>query len=77
MKQFVYKNTTTINKVDKVELPFYPIVRVIVHNQQEADEYLQQGVAIYEKIVETESGKHSYYFIEVSVRELAKVARKG
>lgn len=76
METKLYKTTTTISKVNKVELPFYPIIRIPIHNQQEADEYMQQGVAIYQKTTETENGTHSYYFIEVSVYDLAKVARK-
>lgn len=68
---------TSITKVEKVELPFHPIIRIPIRTQAEADEYMRQGVGIYEKTTKTPNGKHSYYFIEVSVYDLAKVARKG
>lgn len=71
-----YNAQITINKVNKVELGFYPIVRIPIRNQQEADEYMRQGVAIYEKRTKTSKGEHSYYFIEVNVYDLAQVARK-
>lgn len=71
-----YSAKITINKVDKINIGFCPIIRVPVRNQMEAEEYMKQGAAIYEKIVEKENGKFSYYFIEVSVYDLAKIARK-
>ena len=72
-----YSAKVTINKVDKVDLGFCPIIRVPIRNKMEADEYMKQGVAIYEKIVEKEDGRHfKYYFVEVSVYDLAQVARK-
>lgn len=72
-----YSAKVTINKVDKINMGFCPIIRVPVRNQMEAEEYMKQGAAIYEKIVEKENGsKFRYYFIEVDIYDLAKVARK-
>lgn len=73
----VFNVHTTVTKVNKVEIGFCPIVRVPIRNQQEADEYLRQGAAVYEKVTKTPHGERRYYFIEVCVYDLAKVARKG
>lgn len=72
-----YNAQITINKVNKVEIGFCPIIRVPIRTQAEADEYMRQGVAIYEKTTKTPHGEYHFYFIEVSVDDLATVARKG
>lgn len=73
----VYKSEVSITRVRKAEVGFCPIVRIIIHSQQEADEYMRQGAAIYEKVTKTQHGEHRYFFVEVSLYDLAKVARKG
>lgn len=73
----VYKSEVSVTRVRKVEIGFCPIVRIPIHTQQEADEYMRQGVAIYEKVTKTQHGEHRYCFIEVNLYDLAKVARKG
>lgn len=72
-----YSAKVTINKVDKINIGFCPMIRVAVHNQMEAEEYMKQGAAIYEKTVEKEDGTiFKHYFVEVSVYDLARIARK-
>jgi hypothetical protein len=73
----VYNAEVTITKVNRAEIGFCPIIRVPIHNQMEADEYAKQGVAIYQKEIKTPNGYRSFYFVEVSVYDLATVARKG
>lgn len=72
----VYNAEVKIARVHKAEIGFNPIIRVPIHNQMEADEYARQGVAIYEKITKTPNGEHHYYFVEVCLYDLAKVAQK-
>lgn len=72
----IFNAHVTINRVNKVEIGFCPIIRVPIRSQAEADEYLRQGVAIYEKTAKTPNGEHHYYFVEVCLYDLAKVARK-
>ncbi len=71
-----YHAQITINKVNKVEIGFCPIVRIPIRSQQEAEAYMQQGVAIYEKTTKTSRGVTQHYFVEVNLYDLAKVARK-
>ena len=73
----VFNAHTTIKRVNKIEMGLCPIIRVPIRSQAEADEYMRQGVALFEKTVKTPCREYSYYFIEVSVYDLAKVARKG
>lgn len=73
----VFNAEIKITRVHKAEIGFCPIVRVPIRTQAEADEYMQQGVAIFEKKIKTPNGERCYCFIEVSVYDLAKVARKG
>lgn len=72
----VFNAHTTIKRVNKIEMGFCPIIRVPIRSQAEADEYMRQGVAMFEKTVKTPRGEHSYYFIEVSLYDLAKVAQR-
>lgn len=72
----VYKSEVTITRVEKVEVGFCPIVRIPIRTQQEADEYMRQGVAIFEKTTKNRHGECRYCFIEVNLYDLAKVARK-
>lgn len=73
----VYNAQTTISRVSNVSIGFCPIVRIPIHSQQEADEYMRRGVAIYEKRTQNAHGERCYYFIEVEIYELAKVAKKA
>lgn len=69
--------TISTQRVTKVEIPFAPIVRIPVRNQQEADLYLGKGVAIFHEEKEYPDGtKRTRWYIEVSVYDLANVARK-
>lgn len=70
------KIETSIVRVEKVEIGFCPVVRINIRNQQEADEYMKQGVTIYEKTIQTPSGSRRYYFIEANVYDIAKIAFK-
>lgn len=80
MAQTKYEKQTYIistQRVTKVDIPFIPIVRIPVRNQQEADLYLSKGVAIYQEEKEYPNGsRHTRWYIEVSVYDLAEVARK-
>ena len=69
---------TTISRVNKVEFNhFAPIVRVPIRSEEEANIYLREGVAVYEKVRQLPNNCfHKQYFIEVSVEELAKIANK-
>ena len=73
----IYNAGIKITEVNKAEIGFCPIIRVPIHSQIEVDEYTKQGVAIYQKEIKTPNGYRSFYFVEVSVYDLAKVARKG
>lgn len=73
----VYKAEVSITRVKKAEVGFCPIVRIPIRTQQEADEYMRQGAAIYEKVTQTQHGEHRYLFVEVNLYDLAKIARKG
>lgn len=76
----IYDNHVTVKRVhrDEVNLGFNVMMQIPVRNKMEADIYFDRGVAVYEKEVETSSGKnYIQYFVEVSVYDLAKIARKG
>jgi hypothetical protein len=72
----VFKAETTIKRVAKAEIGFCPIIRVPIRTQAEADAYMREGVAIYEKTTKTPNGECRYYFVEVSLYDLAKVAQR-
>lgn len=65
----------TISKVTRAnELPsFDRIVRIPVRTREAAEIYLKHDVAIFRKEIEG----RSFCYIEVSIDELARVARKG
>lgn len=72
-----WTRTISTQRVTKVEIPFTPIVRIPVRNQQEADLYLSKGAAVYQEERELPNGsKCTRWYIEVSVYDLAEVARK-
>ena len=70
--------TISIQKVTKVEIPFTPMIRITVRSQQEAELYLSKGVALYqEELTLSDGAKRLRHYIEVSVYDLADIARKG
>lgn len=72
-----WTRTISTQRVTKVEIPFAPIVRITIRNQQEADLYLSKGAAVYQEEIELRDGtKRARWYIEVSVYDLAEVARK-
>lgn len=72
-----WTRTISTQRVTKVEIPFASTVRITIRNQQEADLYLSKGVAVFQEEMEFRDGaKHTRWFIEVSVYDLAEVARK-
>lgn len=73
-----WTRTISTQRVTKVEMPFAPIVRITVRNQQEADLYLNKGVAVYREEMQFQDGsRRARFYVEVSVYDLAEVARKG
>jgi hypothetical protein len=75
----IYDNHVTVKRVrrDEVNLGANMIMQIPVRNKMEADLYFDKGVAVYEKEVKTSNGKHRIqYFVEVSVYDLAEIARK-
>ena len=72
-----WTRTISTQRVTKVEIPFAPIVRITIRNQQEADLYLSKGAAVYQEEIELPNGsKRTRWYIEVSVYDLAEVACK-
>lgn len=72
-----WTRTISTQRVTKVDIPFIPIVRITIRNQQEADLYLSKDVAVFQEEMELPNGaKHVRYYIEVSVYDIAEVARK-
>lgn len=72
-----WTRTISTQRVTKVDMGFCPIVRITVRNQQEADIYLDKGVAVYQEEIQTPNGgSRIRYYIEVSVYDLAEVARR-
>lgn len=80
MAQYEYEKwtrTISTQRVEKVEIPFNPIVRITIRTQQEADLYLSKGAAVFQEEMELPNGaKRTRWYIEVSVYDLAEVARK-
>ena len=73
-----WTRTITTKRVNKVDLGFCPIIRIVIRNQQEAELYLSKGVAVYQEDVQFPDGStRTRYYIEVSVNDIAEVARKG
>ena len=73
-----WTRTISTQRVTKVEMPFAPIVRITVRNQQEADLYLNKGVAVYREEMQFQDGsRRTRFYVEVDVYDLAEVARKG
>ena len=71
------KWTRTTQRVTKANIEFCPIVRITVRNQQEADLYLDKGVAVYQEEIQLPNGSSRIrYYIEVSVYDLAEIARR-
>ena len=67
----------TTQRVTKANIEFCPIVRITVRNQQEADLYLDKGVAVYQEEIQLPNGSSRIrYYIEVSVYDLAEIARR-
>lgn len=76
----IYDNHIAVRRVhkDEVNLGFNTLIQIPVRNKMEADIYFEKGAAVYEKEVETSNGKHYIqYFVEVSIYDLAEIARKG
>lgn len=72
-----WTRTISTQRVSKADIGFCPVVRITVRNQQEADLYLDKGVAVYkEEIQLPNGGSRIRYYIEVSVYDLAEVARR-
>lgn len=70
--------TTFTQRVTKVDMPLVPIVRITVRTQQEAELYLSKGVAVYQEVMTISNGtKRVRHYIEVSVYDLAEIARKA
>jgi hypothetical protein len=70
--------TTFTQRVTKVDMPPIPIVRITVRTQQEAELYLSKGVAVYQEVMTISNGtKRVRYYIEVSVYDIAEIARKA
>lgn len=65
----------TISQVNSAnELPaFGAILRVPVRTREEAETYLKHGVAVFRKDIDN----RSFFYVEVAVEDLAKIARKG
>ena len=69
--------TITTQRVNKVDLGFCPILRITIRNQHEADLYLSKGVAVYQEELQFQDGsKRVRYYIEVSIYDIAEIARK-
>lgn len=69
--------TISTQRVTKADIEFCPIIRITVRNQQEADLYLDKGVAVYQEEVQFPNGSSRIrYYIEVSVYDLAEIARR-
>lgn len=71
-----WTRTISTQRVNKVDMGFYPIVRITIRTQQEADLYLSKGVAVYQEEIQWKDGRRIRYYIEVSAYDLAEVARK-
>lgn len=72
-----WTRTISTQRVTKVDIEFCPIVRITVRNQQEADLYLSKGVAVYQEEIQLPNGNSRIrYYIEVSVYDLAEIARR-
>lgn len=72
-----WTRTISTQRVSKVDIGFCPIVRIPIRTQQEADIYLANGVAVYQEEIQLKDGSGRIrYYIEVSVHDLAKVARR-
>lgn len=72
-----WTRTISTQRVTKIEIPFAPIVRITIRNQQEADLYLSKGAAVYQEEIELPNGsKRTRWYIEVSVYDLAEIARR-
>ena len=71
-----YTRTISTQRVSKVDLGFCPIIRIPIRTQQEADIYLENGVAVYREEIQVDGGCRIRHYIEVSVHDLAKVARR-
>jgi uncharacterized lipoprotein YbaY len=72
-----WTRTISTQRVTKVEIPFAPIVRIAVRSQQEAELYLSRGVALYQEEMTLPNGAtRTRYYVEVSVYDIAEVARK-
>jgi hypothetical protein len=72
-----HTRTITTQRVGKVDMGFYSIMRIPVRNQQEADLYFRKGVAVYQEETQFQDGcKRIRYYIEVSVYDLAEIASK-
>lgn len=72
-----WSRTITTQRVTKVDIPFPPMMRITVRSQQEAELYLSKGVALYkEEMTFPDGSKRARCYVEVSVYDLAEVARK-
>ena len=72
-----YTRTISTQRVSKVDIGFNSIVRITIRNQQEADLYLEKGVAVYQEEVQfPNGGSRIRYYIEVNVYDLAEIARR-
>lgn len=77
-KESIFNANVRINKISDIrDFNSDPVIRIPVRTRQEADTLLNEGVAIYEKIVESPNGGHyKHYYCEVLLSDLAKVALK-
>lgn len=77
-KENIYNANVKINRIaDLIDFKTNSIIRVTIRTRAEAEELIREGVAVYEKIIETPNDRrYVHHYCEVKLSDLAKIALK-